>query len=1115
MASVAIKIFLRGSSMAYSGTGAPPGAITYVLPGDSASTIQSKLNSVQPGNTLVFTSGTYDFGGTTITGKSGVTVWADGQVVIQNAPGAGTDGAFDFSGQSDWTIGGDAPGQGFVFQGSLINATNATNWTIGNSQFNHEASNGFDGSAIRMNGASFGTIINNDFTGVGGNVLGQYNLNNITIDGNHFTNCFEPISIQEPTTNDASLGNNIVIQRNVFIGTQRVAVEIGPASSGSEHFSGLVISNNYFDNFNNTAGEGTLLAISAVGQSSQNTTITNNFINRGSSDGGDIGVAIEMTGTGTVSGNTIANFSYAALTYQSGWNVSGNTVYNDGSSPYFGFANNGSGTGTFGPETELSGLPAPPAIPTRLAWGGSPSGSTVAAVTEKLASDTGASSTDNASFTLGSTPSGSGSGASGSGVTAVNLVSDTGASATDKITSNAALKGTADPNATVHFTIDGSAVAATAVADSTGAWTHTPTGLADGTHSIVASETGITGTASLSFALDTHGPVTVLDSAVLTNGQVTLTGSTDGAGDTVQVYEGYNLVGSAQTASNGAFALVASAASGVYHEYGAVAVDVAGNWGAGSNDVSPTTGPATTASTAMASASATPSVTSSLVHDTGASGTDLITSDPSLNETTQIGTAATASYGPKATSAPAGAIILHPGDNVSALVDAAPAGATFYFEPGVYRGVSLSPADGQTFIGAEGAILNGSAVLTDWTQSGNVWAIGGQTQSGPVFPWAQFEPGTQRPGYPETVFLDNTPLKPVDDLSKVVPGTFYFDYAADKIYIADNPAGHTVEAGKLTDAFHGSATNVTVQNLVIEKYDPQIQDGAIHGDQSWTIQDNEVRLNYAVGITAHDGSQIIGNYVHDNGQMGLGGHGDNILVQGNELATNGFWSGVSPYWEAGGFKFVDTDNLVVRGNYSHDNNGSGMWTDFSNIHTLYEDNVVVHNTINGIQHEISYDAIIRNNTLVGNGYGDTRGWGWGAEIDIQDSQNVQVYGNQLDMTGGNNGIILIQQDRGSGTYGTYTTTGNQIHDNIIVDRDDPQIGIASGNSHGAIGGFADYNMSGMLNGGNTWSNNQYFMSDALGRFQWGYYETFAQFQAAAGETGSLSQSYPDTSDWLT
>ena len=54
--------------------------------------------------------------------------------------------------------------------------------------------------------------------------------------------------------------------------------------------------------------------------------------------------------------------------------------------------------------------------------------------------------------------------------------------------------------------------------------------------------------------------------------------------------------------------------------------------------------------------------------------------------------------------------------------------------------------------------------------------------------------------------------------------------------------------------------------------------------------------NYAVGISAHDGSQIIGNYVHDNGQMGLGGFGDNILVQGNEIAMNGYWSGIDVLW---------------------------------------------------------------------------------------------------------------------------------------------------------------------------------------------------------------------------
>ena len=144
-------------------------------------------------------------------------------------------------------------------------------------------------------------------------------------------------------------------------------------------------------------------------------------------------------------------------------------------------------------------------------------------------------------------------------------------------------------------------------------------------------------------------------------------------------------------------------------------------------------------------------------------------------------------YGPKPISAPAGAIILHVGDNVAAIVNAAPIGATFYFEPGVYRGVSLTPQDGQTFIGAEGAILNGSAVLTNWTQSGNLWVIGGQTQQAQARPEVGIS-GFARAGYPETVFVDDKPLKPVDALSKVAPGRFYFDYSADKIYIGDNPS---------------------------------------------------------------------------------------------------------------------------------------------------------------------------------------------------------------------------------------------------------------------------------------------------------------------------------------
>ncbi|MCK1437475.1 Ig-like domain-containing protein [Bradyrhizobium sp. 15] len=82
------------------------------------------------------------------------------------------------------------------------------------------------------------------------------------------------------------------------------------------------------------------------------------------------------------------------------------------------------------------------------------------------------------------------------------LVSDTGTSATDHVTANPAVSGTGLANTVVHFTIDGSPIAATVTTDAQGAWSFTPSGLGDGSHTIVASQTdsfGNTGSASLSF----------------------------------------------------------------------------------------------------------------------------------------------------------------------------------------------------------------------------------------------------------------------------------------------------------------------------------------------------------------------------------------------------------------------------------------------------------------------------------------------------------------------------------------------------------------------------------------------------------------------------------------
>ncbi|WP_441279892.1 Ig-like domain-containing protein [Bradyrhizobium sp. 63_E2_N1_3] len=95
-------------------------------------------------------------------------------------------------------------------------------------------------------------------------------------------------------------------------------------------------------------------------------------------------------------------------------------------------------------------------------------------------------------------------------VVTASLASDTGLSATDKITSNAAIAGAAEANAVIHFTVDGTEIVATVEADASGAWSFAPTGLADGSHTVIAGETDAAGnvgaTSPVTFTLDTHGP---------------------------------------------------------------------------------------------------------------------------------------------------------------------------------------------------------------------------------------------------------------------------------------------------------------------------------------------------------------------------------------------------------------------------------------------------------------------------------------------------------------------------------------------------------------------------------------------------------------------------------
>ncbi len=378
-------------------------------------------------------------------------------------------------------------------------------------------------------------------------------------------------------------------------------------------------------------------------------------------------------------------------------------------------------------------------------------------------------------------------------------------------------------------------------------------------------------------------------------------------------------------------------------------------------------------------------------------------------------------------AAPPTGTAVYPGQDAQAIINSMPAGTTFLFKAGVHRMQTIRPRDGDKLTGEPGAVLSGARVLTSFTRSSSYWVASDQTQQSSAYGMCQ--DGYSRCSLQEQLFIDDRMLLHVGTLAEVGPGKWYFDYAGDKIYFADDPTGRVVETSVTQMGIQPTANNVTVSGLVLEKYATRAQGGAIsaEGRTGWVISNNEARLNHALGILVGPSARILNNNAHHNGQLGIGGTGNDVLVEGNEIAYNNL-AHFNPNWEGGGAKFSETDRLTVRANFAHHNDGPGLWTDTDNINTLYENNTVEDNTWMGILHEISYAAVIRNNIARRNGFQFTA-WIWGAGITISSSSNVEIYGNTIE--GNAHGIAATQQNRGSGAFGAHQVWNLYVHDNVV------------------------------------------------------------------------------------
>ncbi|MFF9485458.1 right-handed parallel beta-helix repeat-containing protein [Streptomyces sp. NPDC014676] len=183
-------------------------------------------------------------------------------------------------------------------------------------------------------------------------------------------------------------------------------------------------------------------------------------------------------------------------------------------------------------------------------------------------------------------------------------------------------------------------------------------------------------------------------------------------------------------------------------------------------------------------------------------------------------------------------------------------------------------------------------------------------------------------------------------------------------------------------AFGGTARDVTIRHLTVRGFVAPHDEGVVNHDSAdgWVIEHSTIRDNSGAGLMAGARQQVRANCLRDNGQYGMNAYKsdgalDDLVVEGNEITGNntGDWERRRPGCGCtGGVKFWAVDGADVRGNWVHDNRGTGLWADTNNNDFRIEGNVLEENDGAALIYETSYNAVVRDNTIRRNNWVEGR-----------------------------------------------------------------------------------------------------------------------------------------------
>lgn len=390
---------------------------------------------------------------------------------------------------------------------------------------------------------------------------------------------------------------------------------------------------------------------------------------------------------------------------------------------------------------------------------------------------------------------------------------------------------------------------------------------------------------------------------------------------------------------------------------------------------------------------------------------------------------------------------LGPEDDVAAVMEQAGEGALLLFRPGIYYVHDLKPKRGQHLLGlAAKVVFRGSVPLTGFQRRNGYWEASGPHPL-PLSHGECSDRGSDRCRFREVLFVGDRRLRRVFSLDDLEDGTWHQDRETGLVRLGFDPGDSPVEISYHTHAIIGSAADVTIENITVERYASPAQHGAIHGDrtQRWRVLKVVVQDNSGTGIRLGRSWLLTDSVIRRNGQLGIGGNAPGTTLLGNVIVHNNL-NQFRFEWEGGGIKIVMADNVNIIANFVSQNFGIGIWSDIDVTNGLIAKNKVFQNAHTGILYEISGHGNIIDNLVDDNGYlasqlKDYKFSPYAGQIVLSGASFTVVAGNHAGQLEPYEKGIVVKDDHRKNerkrfhSRQTYESFGNLVYSNTLVSKE--------------------------------------------------------------------------------